>query len=104
MIKKDDFLKCVRQKEKLNPSEIKQFFLDRRTRKENQLLAIQESILLSLIGLNSPRRSIQNSQSKRTSMNRISLLGEDLNCEIVEGLDLKKVQETMKIVKNFLRV
>ena len=97
-------MKCVRQKEKLNLNDIKQFFLDRRSKKENQLLAIQESILLSLIGLTSPRRSIQGPQSIRTSTNRVSLLGEDLNSEIVEGLNLKKVQETMKIVKNFRRI
>lgn len=31
---------------------------------------------------------------------RMSLLGDDVGPEIVEGLDLKKIQETIKIVQN----
>lgn len=89
----------MRQKEKLTLNEIKDFFLERRSKKDGQLLVVQESILLSLIGLNSPRKSISkpNSPSRKSNM-RMSLLGEEVGPEIVDGLDLKKIQETMKIV------
>ena len=90
----------MRQKEKLSLVEIKNFFIDRKSKRENQLLSIQESILLSLIGLTSPRRaSMKSPNRKSTGFNaRISLLPEDLSPNLVDGLDLKKVQETMKIV------
>lgn len=80
-------------------TEIKNFFLERRTRRDNQLLAIQESILLSLIG--GVRKSINVSPRSKKANLRMSLLSEDLNAEIVEGLDLKKVQEAIRIVKSF---
>ena len=86
----------MRSKDKLTLNEIKDFFLERKSKRENLLLSLQESILLSLIGINSPRRSLVN--SPRKSNMRMSLLGEDVGPDIVEGLDLKKIQETIKIV------
>lgn len=90
----------MRQKEKLTLNEIKDFFLERRSKKEKQFLAIQESILLSLIGNTSPQKSAKNSPKRKSNIfnGRVSLLPEEFNSEIVQGLDLKKVQETMKIV------
>ena len=87
----------IKAKEKLTPNEIKHFFQERRKKKETELLLYQESILLSMMGSDSPRAH-QRSSVKKNSQVRFSVLPEEISTGLVEGVDLKTLQENLKMV------